>query len=54
MAPKLGTEVYDETEQYDNRHGRTTVNDEQKRVDLNPGSNKPPGQYTPFKITKQG
>lgn len=54
MAPKQGTEVYDETDQYDSRHGRTTLNDEQKPSGLQEGSNKPPSQDQSFRITRQG
>jgi hypothetical protein len=51
MAGKLGTEVYDETEQYDKSHGKTTCDDESKPSGLSEASNKPADEPVPFKIT---
>lgn len=54
QAAQKGTPVYDETEVYDSRHGRTTLNDEQKPSGLSEGSNKPSPEKTSFKVTQQG
>ena len=52
MAAEKGTEVYDETEEYDKRQGRTSPEDESKPSGLSEASNKPSPEHTSFKITR--
>lgn len=47
-------EVKDPIEEYDRKHGTTTLAEEQRLVNLSEGANKPPSQYVPFKITERG
>lgn len=54
MAAQKGTEVYDETEEYDKRHGRTSKEDECKPSGLSESSNNPPPSKTSFRITQGG
>lgn len=54
LADKLGTEVYDETEQYDARQGRPTLADEQKLSGLSESANKPAPEKQSFRITRGG
>lgn len=53
-ASEFGTEVYDETEAYDREHGKPTLADTQRLVNLSEGANKPPPQYVPFKVSQKG
>lgn len=54
MASQKGTEVYDETDEYDKRHGKTTLADEQRLSGLTESSNKPAPEKTSFRITRGG
>lgn len=51
QTAKYGTPAYDEADEYDSRHGRTSLADEQKATGLSEASNKEPPQYNPIKIT---
>lgn len=51
QTAKYGTPAYDECDEYDSKHGRSTLADEQKATGLSEGSNKEPPQYNPVKVT---
>lgn len=46
-----GAGVKDPIDEYDRKHGRTTLKEEQRCVDLGEGSNKEPPQDGGFKVT---
>ena len=50
----MSEEGKDETDAYDSKHGRTTLADEQRLVNLSEGANKEPAQDVAFKITQKG
>jgi hypothetical protein len=52
MTDKYGTEVYDETDEYDSRHGDPAKGKDHVCVDLSQTANKPPAQYMPIKVTQ--
>jgi hypothetical protein len=51
MASQTGGAAYDETDEYDRKHGRTTCDDESKSSRLTETSNKPALAPISIKIT---
>ena len=49
QTAKYGTPAYDECDEYDSKHGVSTLKDTQKPTGLSEGSNKEPPQYNPIK-----
>lgn len=45
------SDAQDEIEKYDAAHGRRTLKDEQRLVNLGEGANKPPAQEKSFKVS---
>lgn len=51
LTEQKGTPFYDETEEYDKKHGVRTLADEQKSAGLTEASNKPAPEKVSFKVT---